>query len=777
MKILQVVNTLDATDGGPARNSFEVNQALNNLPDLSALIWAVHGVHLGSTVDADERAGRSVGVPYPVFAGRASRFLSEIRACDVVVIHGFYLWWVPLVILAANLLKKPFVIMPHGAISPYEMRKSSIRKRIFDEAARLAGVRGARFAVGSESERTDVLRRRSDANVAVVGVGTALPGGTLQERPRRTHLLLLSVCRIASKKRIDLSIDALACTLKLGIPATLTIAGDGSPELKAELFAQAERLGVADAVNFVGHVDAEEKASLFREADVFLLPSEDENFGISVAEALSYGTPAIVSDRVAAAHEVHGDAIQMLADPSGESMATAIVAWADPSALAAARARAWAEARRVFDWAAVAQRWLEVLQAAHGRGENAPAGTIIYVSTSYPSYSETFVSAEMEHLRSVGWNVLSYSLRKPPAELDHAVPYVVRPAGRLLLSPWILLGLAMRFTRWRNLPRLRNTRSIRSALRGVFLDAHAARLSRAIASIGTEVTGVHAHFFAQPAEVAARAAGRLPVVVTVHAADASVEPSVENLRFIRRITGFRFASHAVERTFQTVGVPTRSIVLPCVASLPPERKSLSAKDSVVRVITVARLVTTKGYRRMMGVLEKASERGRVEWTIVGDGPLREEIERWISRHESPRLHVRLMGAQPHAETLSLLSNADVFLLLPEETGDSITKGDGLPVALMEAMASGVPIVSSSAGGITELVRPGVTGIVVGPTDDKTVIESVWAANRTAASARIVDAGRDLVAKSFSPESTTAVLSEWLHETLESPKAPVIRSHE
>ena len=765
MRVLQVVNTLRATDGGPARNSFELNQALNSRTDTTARLWSLDRDASSSTAAADTAQGRILVGPKPIFSASPTRLFRAVREHDVVVVHGFYLWWVPLVFVMARSTRRPVVIMPHGAISEYELRTSAGKKKVFDRLLRLVSPPKLSFAVGSDAEALDVALVRPSDRVDVVGVGTRF-----SDEPRRVRaddgaaIHLLSISRIAPKKRLDLMIDAVAELSARGIDARLTVAGDGDRELRAQLERQAQTLGVEHRVSFVGHVGPKEKARLYQSTDIFLLPSEDENFGIGLAEALSRGLPAVVSDRVAAAHAIGPTGVQKLPQANGATIADAVARWVPLDVWNAASEAAWSESRDAFDWDRVAERWRGVLASRSRRSTDGP-GAVVYVSTSYPSYSETFVSAEMEALEREGWQVSSYSLRTPPKSLPATIPYLCRPVNAVELAPWVLVGLVMRWTRWRRIPRLRRDRSARGFARSLFLDAHGARLTMALRH-RVDVTGIHAHFLAQPAEVAVRAAGGRPVAVTVHAADASVDDTPDNRRFVSLLAGLRFASRAVEATYDKLGVTGESTVLPCVAMLPPARAAWAAEPDRIRVITVARLVETKGYRRMMTLIESTATKTPVEWTIVGDGAMRAEIEAWRQKVESPHLKVSLTGALPQQQTLDLLSRSDVFLLLPESSGDTLTKGDGLPVALMEAMACGVPIVSSGAGAIPELVRHGSTGILIDVVGDEGAVDAMWRAGRTDDADRLVAAGRELVDQHFSPENTARLLSSWLRTLFE-----------
>lgn len=108
----------------------------------------------------------------------------------------------------------------------------------------------------------------------------------------------------------------------------------------------------------------EAKSDLFRNSDVFLLPSDDENFGIGFAEAMAHGLPSVVSTNVAAATNMPMEAGMLLVSPTPESVAEAIlhVIELERHRNSQKIARQFAEAE--FSWSAVAGRWFDIL-ASH----------------------------------------------------------------------------------------------------------------------------------------------------------------------------------------------------------------------------------------------------------------------------------------------------------------------------------------------------------------------------------------------------------------------------
>jgi glycosyltransferase involved in cell wall biosynthesis len=165
---------------------------------------------------------------------------------------------------------------------------------------------------------------------------------------------------------------------------------------------------------------------------------------------------------------------------------------------------------------------------------------------------------------------------------------------------------------------------------------------------------------------------------------------------------------------------------------------------------------------------KLSERGiPFVCDLVGDGPRRAEIEAMI---EGAGLtgRVRTLGPRPRLEVVRLLSECDVFALPSVMAANG--EREGIPVSLMEAMAMGVPVVSSRLSGIPELVESGVSGILVEPGDVSALSESLEKLARDPElRARLGEAGRMKVLRDFDLSRNVDRLAELLAGAQESPQ--------
>jgi glycosyltransferase involved in cell wall biosynthesis len=132
------------------------------------------------------------------------------------------------------------------------------------------------------------------------------------------------------------------------------------------------------------------------------------------------------------------------------------------------------------------------------------------------------------------------------------------------------------------------------------------------------------------------------------------------------------------------------------------------------ILSVGRLVEKKGFQDLLQALLIVKERGqRFCCTIYGDGPLFPELERWIQEHGMSG-YVMLKGDRTQQELISIYQGATLFALTPIQTEDG--DRDGIPNVLVEAMAVGLPVITTAVAGIPELVDNNQNGLLYQPHD-------------------------------------------------------------
>jgi colanic acid/amylovoran biosynthesis glycosyltransferase len=137
-------------------------------------------------------------------------------------------------------------------------------------------------------------------------------------------------------------------------------------------------------------------------------------------------------------------------------------------------------------------------------------------------------------------------------------------------------------------------------------------------------------------------------------------------------------------------------------------------DGPVRAICVATLNPLKGHAILLDALASGgAELERVELDLVGSGPLESSLRAQVARLGLQQ-RVRFHGTRSEHEVSQMLDSADVFVLASVVTPTGWM--DGIPVALMEALAAGLPVIASRLSGIPELIRDGETGLLASPGD-------------------------------------------------------------
>jgi glycosyltransferase involved in cell wall biosynthesis len=124
---------------------------------------------------------------------------------------------------------------------------------------------------------------------------------------------------------------------------------------------------------------------------------------------------------------------------------------------------------------------------------------------------------------------------------------------------------------------------------------------------------------------------------------------------------------------------------------------------------VGRLVEKKGFHDLLQALLLVKQQGLAfECAIYGDGPLHGQLQAWIDKHDMAG-EVTLKGDRTQQELISVYQRAALFILTPVQTEDG--DRDGIPNVLVEAMAVGLPVVTTAVSGIPELVEHNLNGLL------------------------------------------------------------------
>jgi glycosyltransferase involved in cell wall biosynthesis len=226
----------------------------------------------------------------------------------------------------------PYIIRPLGTLASYGFRKRRpLLKRlslIFLEKPLLRNAESVHCTSVAELEEMKALGLTFNGVVIPLGVEqpTSANGQNHEKRYVRdgSTLTVLYLSRLDRKKNIEGLLEAFSDIAKKRPNVRLRIAGSGPAEYVSHLQGRAEALALNGRIEWLGHVDGEAKTKVFADADVFVLPSFSENFGIAVVEAMLAGIPCILAKGVGIAPEVKDANAGRVVAPEVASIATAL---------------------------------------------------------------------------------------------------------------------------------------------------------------------------------------------------------------------------------------------------------------------------------------------------------------------------------------------------------------------------------------------------------------------------------------------------------------------
>jgi colanic acid/amylovoran biosynthesis glycosyltransferase len=391
---------------------------------------------------------------------------------------------------------------------------------------------------------------------------------------------------------------------------------------------------------------------------------------------------------------------------------------------------------------------------------------LAYVLKRFPRISETFIAAELLELQRQGEHVTVFAISRPAEPFTHAfldefiaeVVYLphrpLRELGRVLRALGEALGRDP-------LAWLRAARYVLRTPQAVSVRrlAQATVLQAELRDRG--VDHVHAHFATAAARLAClcRQMGGPSYSVTAHAKDIYHE-DVDPAHLRDRLAGATFVA-----TVSRANARHLADILEIGDRLTVVRNSVDVTRIPVReadravdgaVLVVARLVEKKGLSDVVDAAALLAARGvpvRVE--VIGEGPLRRVLERRAQEAGAP---VAFLGALPHEQVLERMRDAAVFCLPCVVAADG--DRDGLPTSVLEAMAVGVPVVSTGVNGLEEAVVHERTGLRVPERDPEALADSIQRLLHDRSLARLLAANaRAHVGRGYALEESVHQLRE------------------
>jgi len=388
---------------------------------------------------------------------------------------------------------------------------------------------------------------------------------------------------------------------------------------------------------------------------------------------------------------------------------------------------------------------------------------IAYILRSYPRLSQTFIVNEILSLEQLGLQVHLFAITNPHepivqaqvAQVRAPVEYLediaqVRRSAAVDEHAWAERQAPERYAATHSYVEQRGDldEGYTSASRFECFDyaVHVAALLDRERQAGRTIEHVHAHFAHDPTLIALLVymLTGIPFSFTAHARDLVQIPQQALIERIEQATTMLTCSGTnIDYVNEIVPEPLRAKVQliyhgvnldgfqpapqrqgdrearrqgddQAVVSLSPNLLVSRNDEDVALILSVGRLVEKKGFPDLIAacaLLKQAGRRFRCE--IYGEGPLHGQLSEQIEQLGLADCVV-LAGECGQAELIPIFQRADMFALAPFVTDDG--DRDGIPNVLVEAMACGLPVVSTAVAGIPELVRQGENGLMVGPRD-------------------------------------------------------------
>ncbi len=340
MKILHVISSIDPQYGGPIEGVKQLNIPLRIMGvqidvvccDPTDAPYLDSFNKLTTTTTTTTTTVYALGTHYLNYA-YTPKLVPWLKAnahnYDAIIVNGIWGYSSFAVWLALADTSTPYYVFTHGMLDPWFKHTyplKHLKKWLYWPWAEYRVLRDARRVIFT-CEDEKLLARESfwlyKANEAVTHYGVANPPANgdelaslfLSQHPQlQGKRLALYLSRIHVKKGCDLLIEAFAKVAKQDKSLHLVMAGPDQTNWSPKLQAQAEALGIADRITWPGMLQGELKWGAFYAAEVFVLPSHQENFGIVVAEALACGKPVLISNKVNIWREIIADGAGLMAE-------------------------------------------------------------------------------------------------------------------------------------------------------------------------------------------------------------------------------------------------------------------------------------------------------------------------------------------------------------------------------------------------------------------------------------------------------------------------------
>lgn len=342
MRILHYVQSTDSRHGGVPRFVLDDSRVMAAQGHPSTILthetidtpaaWLEEGA--SATLPRVERIGAGPG---GVLRGEALRVArAELAKADVLHLHC--VWSLANLQLAAmaRSLGVPYVLSLHGMLDDWSVAQKPLRKRAYMGLAgrhmleKAAFVHSTASAELAQSKRwfprgtETIIPYLMDLDPYRTLPGKAMAREKFEFLAQSADPTVLFLSRLHYKKGCEFLLEAAALLRDRGVACRVAFAGTGDEPYVRTLSTMSEQLGLADRVHFLGQVRGVEKFSLYQNADLFVLPTSQENFGLVLIESLACGTPVVTTKGVDIWQDVEASGAAAIVDQAAEPLADCV---------------------------------------------------------------------------------------------------------------------------------------------------------------------------------------------------------------------------------------------------------------------------------------------------------------------------------------------------------------------------------------------------------------------------------------------------------------------
>lgn len=320
MKLLHVTGTMDPAWGGPVEGLMHfTRQAQLRGHDVEIVCLDTPSAGWLRDIPAKVHAIGPAQFGQFGYSKRLDHWLAaHVARFDALIVNGIWMYFSAAARRAAQASGVPYFLFTHGALDPWfkRYRLKQIKKAVYWRLWEHKVMRDAAAVLFTTDEERRLAENafhpyRCNAQVSGYGIADPLPAQELEwsaEAARRQmeaivpavrgRKYVLFLARLHEKKGIELLLEAIARTRTQSSDCRFVIAGPGDADYAARLQAFAKARGVDALTIWPGPLYGSAKWAALRSADAFILPSHQENFGVSLAEALACGTPVLTTEKV-----------------------------------------------------------------------------------------------------------------------------------------------------------------------------------------------------------------------------------------------------------------------------------------------------------------------------------------------------------------------------------------------------------------------------------------------------------------------------------------------